>query len=607
MLSSSTLLSSGCRRNQPTTVTITPAKAATSAPDNVPMPPSPPEITVETSETVSSGAEEPSAQSLTGEPPTYGTERIILFVPGSPLIIELQLNIDGQPHTEALEQLVDEVLKLADADGDGRTTWKEICACKRIKYGQFGNLAIDNDNSEKQIIDRYDIARDGIADRSELPRFLTRNAGASRPFSIRGTLDHRDLNRRGSATWRVIDADDNGVISADEMKAAPGRLAAHDTDDDEILLVSDLSPRLAIPDPEMMNERRRRGPEAARLLGAHADWPSVQRLLEQEYGGARGLKPDSFPLTPELFGQLDKNKDGRVRRDEFEALNSVPPHLVVAAAFGKSEETGDRVQETEEFDESERPTRRNLATLKLVHIDPRLAGESPAVSEQLGRLTVAISGSLLTFYTNDTVASEDFAARAKQVLEMFDQNKDGYLEKNEVPETLQGQLGRFEAVDADEDGKAYPQEIEEFLAQQQAGLRAQIHAKAADSEDVLFAALDADHDDRLDSRELEGAPGRLKTLDQNGDRQITADELPELLLVGLARGSLENADATFAVPPAIIKAADDKGPRWFTAMDANQDGAISRREFVGPIEKFRELDRDSNGLLELWEVAKEAK
>jgi Ca2+-binding EF-hand superfamily protein len=245
--------------------------------------------------------------------------------------------------------------------------------------------------------------------------------------------------------------------------------------------------------------------------------------------------------------------------------------------------------------------------LKLVHVDPRLAVDSQRVSEQRGRLTVAIAGSLLTFYTNDTVASDDFAARAKQALEMFDQNKDGYLEKSEVPESLQGQLGRFEAVDADEDGKAYPHEIEAFLAQQQAGLRAQIHAKATDSEDVLFAALDADHDDRLDSRELEGAPQRLAALDKNGDGQITADELPELLLFGLARGSIENADATFAVPPAIVKAADAKAPRWFTAMDANQDGAISRREFIGPIEKFRELDRDANGLLELWEVAKESK
>src|SRR5205823_848714 len=119
--------------------------------------------------------------------------------------------------------------------------------------------------------------------------------------------------------------------------------------------------------------------------------------------------------------------------------NDVPAHLVLAAAFGKTEETGEKGQEIEDGEASDRPPRKNQPELKLVRVDPRLAGDSPRTSEQPGRLTVTIGGSLLTFYTNDTVAREDFAARARQVLEMFDQNKDGYLEKSEVPETLQGQ------------------------------------------------------------------------------------------------------------------------------------------------------------------------
>jgi Ca2+-binding EF-hand superfamily protein len=249
-------------------------------------------------------------------------------------------------------------------------------------------------------------------------------------------------------------------------------------------------------------------------------------------------------------------------------------------------------------------SRSETPTIKLIHIAPAFAGSGDSVVEQPGRLTISLGGTLLTFYTNDTVAGGDFSARAKQALDMFDQNKDGYLEKSEVPETLQGQLGRFEAVDADEDGKAYPHEIEAFLAQQQAGLRAQIHARVADSDDVLFAALDADRDERLDSREIEGSGPRLAGLDKNGDGQLTADELPEVLLIGLARGSLENADATFAPPPVVGRGPSGKAPRWFAAMDANQDGVISKREFLGPLEKFAELDKDGNGLLESGELVK---
>src|SRR5262245_11375801 len=335
-------IAGGCRRNATTPVAVQPVAAApteeAAAPPAVEIETTPPTAEVE--------PEDKAPEIVEAAPaPPISKERILLLAPDNPIIVEIQLSIDGQPHTEALARLVDEVLKIGDTDGDGRTMWKELCACKRIKYGQYGNLAIDSENSEKQVIDRYDIARDGIVDRSELPRFLTRNGGGSRPFSSRGALNHRDLNRRGAATWRVIDADDDGVISASERDAAAALLASRDNDDDEALVASDLNPRLQALDPEMMAERRRRGPDAARLLGSHADWSAVLTSLEQEYGGGRILRSDSFPLTPELFGLLDKNKDGRIRRDEIAALNDVPAHVVVAAEFGRVQGQESRVQE----------------------------------------------------------------------------------------------------------------------------------------------------------------------------------------------------------------------------------------------------------------------
>src|SRR5262245_9326604 len=52
--------------------------------------------------------------STEGDPPapapssaTFATERIVLLAPGNPIIVELRLSIDGQPHTAALERLVD--------------------------------------------------------------------------------------------------------------------------------------------------------------------------------------------------------------------------------------------------------------------------------------------------------------------------------------------------------------------------------------------------------------------------------------------------------------------------------------------------------------------
>jgi hypothetical protein len=76
------------------------------------------------------------------------------------------------------------------------------------------------------------------------------------------------------------------------------------------------------------------------------------------------------------------------------------------------------------------------------------------------------------------------------------------------------------------------------------------------------------------------------------------------MVIGLARGNLENMDALFRPPAAIARGPAENTPRWFTSMDANADGAISRREFVGDAEKFAELDASGDGLLEVSEVTK---
>lgn len=509
------------------------------------------------------------------------SERILLLAPGRPVLIDLVLTIDGEPHAGALEKLIDDVLELVGSESDGRVTWKELCAHRRIKYGQYGNLAIDNENSEKQVIERYDTDRDGVVDRAELPRFLTRNAGSARPFSVRGTFDHQGQNRRAAATWQAVDADDDGQISAAEMQAAGVRLGSRDLDEDEILLAAELNPRMETPGMERQMNRRR-GADAIRLLGEQADWGSVQLALEQTYGGSRSLRPDSFPQAPALFASLDKNANGRLDRGEFSHLNDLPADSELVVKFGDSQQY--------------RP---------IEIVGEAAKSEGSAAGSPLANRTMALASATVTFASNDTLVSQNFSARGQETLNRLDADKNGYLEESEVPEALQNQLGRFEAVDSDADGKIYSFEITSFLALQQSGLRAQIHARATDRDDLLFAALDTNHDQRLDARELAAAAQVLAAYDQNADGNLTPEELPESLLIVFARGSLENPEATFAPPVATAAAPATGAPRWFTSMDANGDATISRREFLGVAEKFAELDRDANGLLELAEVGEE--
>jgi Ca2+-binding EF-hand superfamily protein len=558
------------------------------------------------------------------EEPAYGTERILVFAPDGPVIVELRLSINGQPHDSALDQLVAEVLKLADTDGDGRPTWQEVVASKRFKYGQLGNVAIEGEYGGKQVLEMYDQNRDGTVDAVELPRFLTRNAGSARAFSVRGTADHRVSAGRESPLWQLLDSNSDATLSDEELADSEARLWSRDSDDDEILAAAELAAPPSVM-PGMAAPRRRRGPDAVKLLGPHADWDSVRFELERAYAGARSLRPDSFPRHPELFALLDENGDGRLVKAEFPRLDSLPPHLVLAVGFGRREaEVGEADVGTSEVAESDGSASDDSAsevsasevsesaedvhapaeppvrtpTIRLLSVDPALADGEAIVDDLAGRVTVPIGGTTLTVYLNDMAQGGGEQARAEQLLAQFDADKNGYLEAKEVPETAVQQLGAFEAVDVNEDGKIYAPEIREYLAGQQAAQRAQIHAKVEDREDRLFALLDTNRDERLDRREVTQAAERLQTLATRRPGQVTPGNMPEVLLLGLARGNSQNLDALFTPPPARVETVAADLPRWFRSMDANADGAISRREFIGPLEKFDELDKNGDGLLD---------
>ena len=528
-----------------------------------------------------------AAPNAAPSPASSVCDRFLLFTPQSPLIVEVEISVKGEPLEAAFKKLVDQALAAADTDGDGRATWNEIVASPPFRNGQFGNLPIDNDAAAKQLIELYDRDKNGVAARDEIPRFLTRNAGGARAFSIRGTTEFRDTNRRGSPVWNALNTDDDrSTLSAAEIAAAPARLRGHDADDDDILTAADFrTVATNVLGSEISQRRRGPGLDAAKLLAPNVKWDLVQGALEEHYSLTGKLSAANFPLVPRMFAELDGDHNGRLSKTEIPRLASIAPHLKLAVRFG---------------DAAPAPA---LGQIQLVSVAPDLQPQVSLTGQRPGRLALQLAGMNLTFYTNDQVTGQQYEAQAKQALETLDADKNGYLEAKEIPAEAAAQFGRFEALDTDGNGKAYVAEIAAFLELRDAALAAQVHAQAADREDAIFLALNANGDERLDGQEMDQAPRRLSTFDANQDGQLEGEEFPPAMIVGFARGSLQNATALFTPTPLAPIPPTTDAPHWFSQMDSNGDGLISHREFLGTPEQFQAVDKNRDGFLAPLEAA----
>ncbi len=623
--------------NQPPKETLKPAISEVTeqpaAPVEVkPVEPSsaqPAEVTsTQPSSTRNTPAEKPGEVSVAAPPP-YGTERFLLMSTIGPLVVECRLSIDGAAHTGTLEKLVADVLKLADTNSDGQTKWDELCACEAVKYGQFGNLAIDGANGSKQVVEMYDIDRDGIVDTGELPRFLTRNAGGSRPFSLRSMGSFTDA-LAASELWQLLDVDGEGVISASDRSQIVTQLRSRDADDDDTIVAAEIASRMQNANmPGMQPERRRRrGIAPALLLGEHANWDAIRSSLEEIYALGGSLSADDFLRTSDLFMQLDLDKNERLARAEFKELDKVAPHLVLEVHFASSQERPVTTPASEPTPEAESSLTSRSAPPEISEpadeASPALKGPlkaSPApqmavvqVAEWLKSETavetlspsavrLVVAGVPIFLYHRDTVASTNFDVQAKFQVMQLDANNNGYLEPEELMVNPQANL-RYESIDLDADKKVFPAELSAYLKTASRAVRSQIHARAQGLDEPLLLQLDANYDQRLDAAELLSAAERLAALDRNGDGDISIDEVPTGYQIVFARGGIENPDQLFT-PDPIMPRPRTAGPvpDWFAAMDTSGDSLVTPREFLGPAELFTQIDTSADGLLTPDEAA----
>ncbi len=518
-------------------------------------------------------------------PPEESRERVVIFTPGGPLVVDLVVTIDGQPCRGVRERLLDEIFAQIDKDRDGRPTWKELLdkppAMLSERLGGLGN-----ERARKDFLRGADFGGNGIVDRNELRRLVSGMEDAEANFALRGAADYRPFDYRRSVVWKLLDADQDMSLSAEELAAAETRLESLDADDDDLIDERELRAGAAMVDmaPPSATGQRSLVPPVGRMLGPQAKWDSIFFDIDELYARAGSIRQSSFWLVPGLFQWLDFDKNEVVDSDEVIGLNRCSPAVELEANFG---ETGSLTKGI---------------FCRTVAAD--LGARDDVVQPIPSGLQLAVAGIRLQVLARDVADSQPIEQLAAAVLTQFDTDKNQYLEKAEVEKSGEFNAENFTQADGDSDGKLVAKEIENAIARRRLTEGSAIRATLTAGTDALFASLETVRDGRLNSRELRQAAANLKALDDDGDGRLGPLEISTSVALVVQRGATAGTAGVAPQQPQMpTSESAAAGPDWFARTDINRDQELSRREFLGTSEQFDRLDTNSDGYLDPKEAA----
>jgi hypothetical protein len=142
--------------------------------------------------------------------------------------------------------------------------------------------------------------------------------------------------------------------------------------------------------------------------------------------------------------------------------------------------------------------------------------------------------------------------------------------------------------------------------QQSGGGQSQIAVGAVIDGNPLLRLLDRDQDQRLTTRERQELRGLSASLDRDADGALDAAEVPVPMRLGITLGP--HVHTLLAKPTGAVRAVAprDKAvlPDWFASMDKNADRDLSRDEFLGTTEQFKQIDTNTDGLMSVAEALK---
>ena len=533
-----------------------------------------------------------------------GQDRLIVF--------KLHLRVEGKSYRKIYVEQTDKFFNELDANKDGVLTGKEINGVpSQTDFNRSSPFAARSrrlPTVSKNLIDSA--PRDGKVTRMELRIYLKRIGYA--PFSLQISTGNQNPNARyvyvgqargdeaGKKLFTLLDTNDDGKLSAAELKAAGKSLRKTDFDDDGTISSAELGP---VQSPygglALMNNRNRtNNTEFLSLTSNSSPSPTMVRKLITKYdkpesgngktaGSAnRKLSRRELHLEAAAFSKYDRDGDGNLDSTELRYFLRKPPaHVEMIMRLGKLKK-GEKL-------------------IEIVRVDKGMKSIVKRVTDKLANLRLAASqldiGNAGGSYRTTQFATASYDRQFKAA----DTDNNGYITREESRRySLFSQ--NFDQMDTDKDGKVFKKEMHAYIRRQSSLAQSRTVLSINDQGRDLFRILDLNRDNRLSRQELTAALDRIEAWDNDSDKQIAKSEIPRQYRMTANRGR-PGGGALLVTMAAPYRAGarvrrTSVGPRWFQRMDLNGDGEVAQREFIGPLRYFKKLDKDGDKHISLAEA-----
>lgn len=524
--------------------------------------------------------------------PTFDSDVQDLLLLGEtrPVRIRLHLRSDGRPFQQPWGEYLTRLFTRLDLDRDGRLKPQERARLP-APNSAFGRLA-DSPTAAPQplpIGGAESLTLAGLAD------LYRRFRGG--PFDAQSRP-----GRSGAADelFSRLDRNSDRSLSANELSDMSDALARLDFDGDECIVEDELlfgsggfGNLLAIRSRNLGSPLRDDSPLRVIQPGDQASTIANQLILRY---GPRTVESGEIPLNsltrdqvgfdPAQFRTLDSNGDAKLDADELANYLAGPAEVELTMHFG---------------DRDGRPAIEPTAT----------AGPTAAFAR-----AVQVTGSRATIALPDThlELTMDLApAPPNRLGETFQaQFRAADVDGNKFLDVNEGRTapffrGTFAMIDRNGDERLFEDEVRAYIDEQTTATSSRIVMAMADNGRAIFDMLDANRDQQLGRREQRAAASVLSKLDRDDDGELSVGELPRHLQLTFSRGQTNFVAraVVFNGPEMRAGSAGSRGsgPVWFRKMDRNNDGDVSRSEFLGDGNTFRRLDADGDSLISEQEAA----